>query len=245
VRIDTNGDGVLETVAVPVTSSGKAFAITDAAPVPYRAVVDINKCNDCHKQLSLHGENRAGNAELCATCHNPNATDIARRVAGSNCQSVTGTLDDQTIDFKVMVHAIHAGADAGYKVCGYGNTGYDFSYVRYPGRLNNCEGCHLPGTYYPPDSTVALATTFDAGDRATPLGDVATTPATAVCSVCHTSQDARNHMLSSAAGGSVTAVKDAASRTPGTPPETCAACHGPGKDADVKKVHGVAEFNYN
>jgi hypothetical protein len=52
-------------------------------------------------------------------------------------------------------------------------------------------------------------------------------------------------MLSSAAGGSVTAVKDAASRTPGTPPETCAACHGPGKDADVKKVHGVAEFNYN
>ena len=245
VRIDTNGDGVLETVAVPVTSSGKAFAITDTTPVPYRAVVDINKCNDCHKQLSLHGENRAGNAELCATCHNPNATDIARRVANSNCQAVTGTLDDQTIDFKVMVHAIHAGAKAGYKVCGYGNTGYDFSYVRYPGRLNNCEGCHLPGTYYPPDSTVALATTFDAGDRSTPLGDVATTPATAVCSVCHTSQDARNHMLSAGPGGSVTAVKDAASRTPGTPPETCATCHGPGKDADVKKVHGVAEFNYN
>jgi OmcA/MtrC family decaheme c-type cytochrome len=245
VRIDTNGDGVLETVAVPVTSSGKAFAITDAAPVPYRTVVDINKCNDCHKQLSLHGANRTGNAELCATCHNPNATDIARRVANSSCESVTGTLDDQTIDFKVMVHAIHAGAIAGYKVCGYGNTGYDFSHVRYPGRLNNCEGCHLPDTYYPPDSTVALATTFDAGDRSTPLGDVATTPATAVCSVCHTSQDARNHMLSSAAGGSVTAVKDAASRTPATAPESCATCHGPGKDADVKKVHGVAEFNYN
>ena len=92
---------------------------------------------------------------------------------------------------------------------------------------------------------VALATPFDVGDRSTPLGDVATTPATAVCSVCHTSQDARNHMLSSAAGGSVTAVKDAASRTPGAPVEGCAACHGPGRDADVKKVHGVAEFNYN
>jgi hypothetical protein len=52
-------------------------------------------------------------------------------------------------------------------------------------------------------------------------------------------------MLSSGPGGSRTAVKDAASRTPGTPPETCAACHGPGRDADVKKVHGVAEFNYN
>jgi OmcA/MtrC family decaheme c-type cytochrome len=250
VRIDTNGDGVLETVAVPVVASGKTFAITDAAPVSYRQVVDIAKCNDCHKQLSLHGENRSGNAELCATCHNPNATDIARRVAGSNCQAVTGTLDDQTIDFKVMVHAIHAGAIAGYKVCGYGNTGYDFSYVRYPGKLNNCEGCHKADTYYPPDSAVALATTFDAApasspDRATPLGDIATTPATAVCSTCHTSQAARNHMISTAAGGSVSAIKDAASRTPSTPPEGCATCHGPGREADVKKVHGVAEFNYN
>lgn len=245
VRIDTNRDGVLETVAVPVTASGLTFAITDAAPQPRREVVDIARCNDCHKQLSLHGNNRTGNAELCAACHNPDATDINRRVAGSNCETVTGTLDDQTIDFKVMVHAIHAGAIAGYKVCGFGNTGYDFSYVKYPGRLENCEGCHLPDTYYPPEPGAALATTLDAGDRSTPLGDVATTPATAVCSVCHTSQDARNHMLSSAAGGSVTAVKDAASRTPSTPPETCATCHGPGGEADVKKVHGVAEFTHN
>ena len=82
VRLDTNGDGVLETVAVPVVASGKTFAITDATPVAYRQVVDIDKCNDCHKQLSLHGENRTGNAELCATCHNPNATDINRRRRG-------------------------------------------------------------------------------------------------------------------------------------------------------------------
>ena len=63
-------------------------------------------------------------------------------------------------------------------------------------------------------STVALATTIDAApassaDRSTPLGDIATTPATAVCSTCHTSEAARNHMLSTVAGGSVTAVKDA------------------------------------
>jgi OmcA/MtrC family decaheme c-type cytochrome len=230
---------------VPESASGKPFAITDSTAVPRRSVVDIAKCNDCHKQLSLHGNNRTGNTELCAACHNPNATDIARRVAGSSCETVTGTLDDQTIDFKVMVHAIHAGAEAGYKVCGFGNTGYDFSYVKYPGRLENCEGCHLPDTYYPPAPGAALATTFDAGDRSTPLGDVATTPATAVCSVCHASQDARNHMLAAAAGGSVTAVKDAASRTPSTPPETCATCHGPGGEADVKKVHGVAEFTHN
>jgi OmcA/MtrC family decaheme c-type cytochrome len=250
VLIDADGDGELELTAVPVVASGKTFAITDATPVDYRAIVDIEKCNDCHKQLSLHGENRSGNVELCAACHNPNATDINRRVAGSNCESVTGTLDDQSIDFKVMVHAIHAGSLAGFKVCGFGNTGYDFSDVVYPGKLNNCEGCHLPDTYYPPDASEAFATTFDAApatnpDRSTPLGDVATTPTTAVCSTCHSSVAARNHMLSSSAGGSATAVKAADSTTPSTPVESCALCHGPGKAADVKAVHGVGEFKYN
>jgi OmcA/MtrC family decaheme c-type cytochrome len=212
--------------------------------------VDNEKCNDCHKRLSLHGESRSGNAVLCAICHNPNATDINRRVAGSACETVTGTLDDQTIDLKVMVHAIHAGAIAGYKVCGYNSTGYDFSHVVYPGKLNNCEGCHLPDTYYPPDATMALATTTDAApatipDRASPLGDIATTPGTAVCSTCHTSQASLNHMTSGSAGGSVTAVKDASSQTPGAPAEGCRTCHGPGQAADVKVVHGVAEFQFN
>jgi OmcA/MtrC family decaheme c-type cytochrome len=248
VLLDNNGDGVPETVSVPVVSAGLAFAITDATPVAYREVVDITKCNDCHKQLSLHGSNRTGNPELCATCHNPNATDVNRRVAGSSCETVTGTLDDQTIDFKVMVHAIHAGSIADYKVCGNSNSGHDFSHVKYPGHLNNCEGCHLPGTYYPPDATTAIATTFDAvpasnPDRSTPLGDVATTPATAVCSTCHRSESARTHFQLN--GGSFDAVKAADSSTPGAPIELCATCHGPGRSADVKVQHGVDQFQFN
>ncbi len=241
--VDVDGNGTRE--RIPVDSAGKAFAITDPRPVPYRAVVDIARCNDCHKQLTLHGDSRTGSPELCASCHNPNATDIARRVAGSNCESVTGTLDDQTIDFKVMVHAIHAGSLAGYKVCGYNNTGYDFSHVRYPGKLNNCEGCHLPDTYYPPDPATVLATTVDAApaaspDRSTPLGDVAITPTTAVCSSCHKSESGRLHMQLS--GGSFDALKAADSSTPAAPLETCAICHGPGRSADVKVLHRVGQF---
>jgi len=240
--VDVDGNGTRD--RIPVDSAGKAFSITDAAPVPYRQVVDITKCNDCHKQLTLHGESRTGNAELCATCHNPNATDINRRVAGSSCEAVTGTLDDQSIDFKFMVHAIHAGAIANYKVCGYNNTGYDFSEVTYPGKLNNCEGCHLPDTYYPPDAATALATTFDAApDRATPLGDRAVSPASVVCSTCHTSGSSRVHMELN--GGSFDAIKGADSTTPGAPLETCATCHGPGRSADVKTVHGIGQFNFN
>jgi OmcA/MtrC family decaheme c-type cytochrome len=241
--VDVNGDGTLE--RLPVTSVGKSFAITDASPVPYRQIVDIAKCNDCHQELTLHGNSRTGNTELCATCHNPNATDISRRVAGSNCEIVTGTLDDQTIDLKVMIHAIHAGElGGGFKVCGFSNTGYDFTAVKYPGKLENCEGCHLPGTYYPPDATMALATTIDAGaDRSTPVGDVAITPATAACSSCHSSDTARQHMLLN--GGSFDAIKAADSTTPAAPIETCGNCHGEGKAADVKVEHGVGEFRYN
>jgi OmcA/MtrC family decaheme c-type cytochrome len=244
--VDIDGNGTRD--RIPVASAGLAFAITDGAPVAYREVVDISKCNDCHKQLSLHGESRTGNPELCATCHNPNATDINRRVAGSNCETVTGTLDDQTIDFKVMVHAIHSGSIAAYKVCGYNNTGYDFSHVTYPGKLNNCEGCHLPGTYYPPDAGTALATTIDAApaanpDRSTPLGDTAISPATAVCSTCHRSDSGRIHMELN--GGSFNAVKAADGTIPGAPLETCGTCHGPGRSADVKTLHGIGQFNSN
>ena len=201
--VDVDGNGTRE--RIPVASAGKAFAITDAAPVPYRQVVDIAKCNDCHKQLTLHGDSRTGNAELCATCHNPNATDINRRVAGSSCETVTGTLDDQSIDFKFMVHAIHAGAIANYKVCGYNNTGYDFSHVTYPGQAEQLRGL-------PPARTRttrrmrrrrsrrrSMRRRRANPDRSTPLGDTAMSPATTVCSTCHTSGAARNHMLNAAA----------------------------------------------
>jgi OmcA/MtrC family decaheme c-type cytochrome len=110
--------------------------------------------------------------------------------------------------------------------------------------LENCEGCHLPGTYYPPDASQALATTIDAGaDRSTPAGDVAITPASAACSSCHSSDTARQHMQLN--GGSFDAVKAADSTTPGAPIETCVACHGEGKAVDVEAVHGVDQFRYN
>jgi OmcA/MtrC family decaheme c-type cytochrome len=234
--VDVDGNGTPD--PVPVRAAQMAFAITDAAPVAYRPIVDIARCDSCHKQLALHGNNRVDNVELCAACHNPNATDINRRVAGSSCEAVTGTLNDQAIDLKYMIHAIHAGPVGAYKVCGFGNTGFDFSDVDYPGKLGNCEGCHLPGTYDPPGVSAAFATTFDAGpDRATPLGDTATTPSTSACSACHNDASAVQHMQFN--NGSFNAIKDASSETPGVPPETCGACHGAGKPVDVKVVHNI------
>jgi len=244
--------GVL--TSLQVTSVGIPFAITDAAPVDRRKVVDINKCNDCHKTLSLHGSNRTGNTELCSTCHNPNATDINRRVAGSACVLNAGA-DDQTIDFKRMIHAIHGSGDDGsgrvgdpFVVCGFSGA-FTFE-IGYPGRLKNCEGCHLKETstraptYYPVDPAKVLATTMDAGaDRSTLTDDVAISPNTSVCSACHTSSLAAEHMRQN--GGDFAAGKSDTGALISSGVETCALCHGSGRSADVKVMHEVGTFQFN
>jgi OmcA/MtrC family decaheme c-type cytochrome len=231
-------EGVLTTLAV--TANGLDFAITDTSPVARRDVVDIDKCNDCHKNLSLHGNNRTGNTELCSTCHNPNATDIQRRVAGSDCDLALGT-DDGPIDLKRMVHMIHAGAIG---LCGFGNSAHSYFGVVYPGHLNNCEGCHLAGTYYPVDPAAVMATTIDAGlDRSSLIDDVAISPNTAVCSSCHLDSLAAEHMKQN--GGNFLAGKDETGALISSGVETCALCHGPGRTADVAVIHGVGEFDFN
>ncbi len=223
----------VETLGVPGVT--RAFAITDSAPVPRRNVVSLERCNDCHQKLSLHGNNRTDNTELCATCHNPNATDVNRRVAGSACVAALGA-DDAPIDLKYMIHALHAGARANYSVCGFGNEPHDYSAVRYPGKLDNCLGCHRDDTYYPANDPNRLATSFDAGpDRRTAADDIAVSPATTACFGCHSGSLATAHMRQN--GGSFEIRKNADGSTAVGPIETCILCHGPGRIADVRTVH--------
>jgi len=143
---------------IPVKNVVEYVGVDGASVHARRVVVDVDKCDDCHKLLTLHGNNRTDNPQVCVICHNPNATDAAKRVPVANpqdppvdCINVLGD-DDAPIDFKRMIHAIHASGETGvaYNVCGYGSSAHTFS-VEYPGHLNNCEGCHEPGTYYPVD----------------------------------------------------------------------------------------------
>jgi len=230
-------DGTPTSIAVtnPVFYSG----ITDLPAVPRRNAVAIEKCDDCHNQLSMHGNNRTDNVEVCVTCHNPNATDINRR--GVPCTDTLGT-DDATIDMKVMIHALHGYSKTldAYEVCGYGNFPHTFDFT-YPGRLNNCEGCHIPDGYYPVQPGAILATTIDAGaDATTPTDDVAVSPNSAVCSACHNTALAKQHMTSN--GGDFAAAKAPDSSLISSGIESCVVCHGPGRVSDVKEVHGVDTF---
>ncbi len=238
---DLDGDGVIggRNDRVAVTNAIEYFGIDGAAATPRRNAVLIEKCDDCHKQLSLHGNNRTDKPEVCAVCHNPNATDIGQRVAGTACVDELGA-DDQTIDLKNMIHGIHAGTVG---VCGFRNSAHPYFDVVYPGRLNNCEGCHVAGSYYPVEPGEILGTTVDANDPSTPTDDVVVSPNTSVCSTCHTSTLAAEHMKQN--GGDFAATKAADSTLISSGVETCALCHGPGRSADVAVVHGVGEFDFN
>jgi OmcA/MtrC family decaheme c-type cytochrome len=148
---------------------------------------------------------------------------------------------------KFMIHALHASGevDTPYEVCGYNNSSHVYDFV-YPGHLNNCEGCHIKGddTFYPVEPTTVLGTTIDVGaDPADPSDDVAISPNTAVCSACHVSALAAQHMTQN--GGDFAAGKAADSSLVSASVETCGLCHGPGRTADVKAVHGVDEFEFN
>jgi OmcA/MtrC family decaheme c-type cytochrome len=108
----------------------------DAAPVTetWAAVTNVEQsCNKCHNPLSAHGGSRQ-DVKLCVTCHQPQTVDPD-----------TGN----TVDFKVMVHKIHRGAElpsvedgTPYVIIGNQQSVHDFSTVEFPQDIRNCTTCH-------------------------------------------------------------------------------------------------------
>ncbi len=248
VDIDGDGEaGFSERIAV---KNGIAYqGIDGAAVVKRRNAIAIERCDQCHNQLTIHGNNRTDEPEVCVQCHNPNATDINRR--NPPCSDDLGT-DDVPIDFKRMIHRIHASGATGepFEVCGFGNRKHVYD-VTYPGHIRNCEGCHeAPDPdeerfpYHPVEAGTILGTTISAGaDLASPTDDVVISPNSSVCSSCHVSDLAKLHMEQN--GGNFAATKNPDGTLNPADVESCALCHGPGRSADVKEVHGVGDFQFN
>jgi OmcA/MtrC family decaheme c-type cytochrome len=193
---------------LPVKNPTMEFAINDSSVQARRVVVDDAKCVACHDVLSLHGSNRNGVIQVCTTCHNSANSDVGRRPADPT--TTADLQSEQSIDFKVMIHRIHAGRDttAGkIVVYGYGNSEHVFAGEYPPGTpLNNCEVCHNPGTYQTDLVAGILGTTVDSGVAADHTDDINISPATAVCSTCHDSPVPIQHMKSM--GGSFNAFQD-------------------------------------
>jgi hypothetical protein len=188
----------------------EGFAVTDTLPVGRRMVVDDAKCESCHANLSLHGDNRNDGNTYCQTCHRPAATDAVVRPEGTG--------PNESIHFKYMIHKIHRGEELenGYLVYGYRSSLHDFGHVEYPGDLRNCEKCHVDDSYTLPLPDGVLETPESATSILEPLMPVAS-----ACLSCHDSDSAAVHA-------------DANSTDLG---ESCDTCHGTGSTYSVERVH--------
>jgi len=170
------------------TSTGAATAAVKAT-----SFVSIAKCNACHKNLSLHGGSRQGSVELCASCHNTDATWGSwyrpDPITGVPAGPVEGT-----VDFKVMVHEIHNG-----KLWLNGLEG-----ASYPQSIANCFACHVmspDAAFAPMAGSNGTTTKIDPANAA---NNLRTTTWFATCGSCHTAGDAMAHMRGFGGGTGMT-----------------------------------------
>jgi OmcA/MtrC family decaheme c-type cytochrome len=226
---------------LPVANAFQYFSIDESAgtPAPRRAVVALARCLSCHATLSLHGNNRTDSIEGCVTCHNPRNTDRDTRAVAMTAP--TDGKIEESLDFKTMIHGIHAAGvrERPLQLVGFQGRStyvYDEDEVQYPGRLADCTACHSGPSYALPLARSVLGTSVDTGTSAIdPADDTVVSPATAVCSSCHDDAVARSHMVNN--GGDFATSQSALDD--GSVVEQCEVCHRAGSIAALDVVHGL------
>jgi len=196
----------------------------DGSPVqPRHQVAQIANCNQCHYDLSFHGDNR-NDVEMCILCHNPSNTDIAQRSSATD--PAERTKPPQGINFNLLIHRIHTGrnlVDFGktFTVIGRNGSVNDFTKVRYPamspqgspGDTRSCAKCHINGSQ---------STSLGLNDVLDPQGFInPVKPNSSACIGCHVTAAASSHALANTT----------------TIGESCTVCHSSGAAFSVDKVH--------
>jgi Outer membrane cytochrome MtrC/MtrF-like, domains II/IV len=121
------------------------FLYGPATSVDKRELVTQANCTSCHETLAFHGGNRT-RVENCLLCHTAGSED-------KNDPAVEGGTPDVSVEFKVMIHKIHSGANLGsvlgvttktdgtrdygatpkpYRIVGFRNSVHDFSDIQLP-----------------------------------------------------------------------------------------------------------------
>lgn len=247
-----------------------------------RKVVDAEKCANCHEWFEGHGGQRVKDPQVCVVCHVPGLATSGRTLSDSamtttaftasqlamlnewgvirNQLNASQQLPVTTNNLKEMIHGIHAGRE---RVTPFQDARgdrialLDFRRMDFPGKLNNCETCHVSAnsstqkTYntVPANTLVSVFESVDADYAAAKAAnnntatatmasnslrlpnatDVITTPFAGACVSCHDGSSAKNHIKLN--GGVVNGLR---SEQGG---ESCAVCHGAGAEFDTAVVH--------
>ena len=145
----------------PASITNGVFDVVPAGgtPVSVMPISQTSGCNNCHGQLNAHGGTRT-DVRLCVRCH---TAELADPDTGMN------------LDFRTLIHKIHRGrtlpsvvAGGSLRVVGFNGAVTDWSHLRYPQDLRNCNACHNEGATDAPDAS-----------------RWATQPSHAVCTSCH------------------------------------------------------------
>ena len=219
--------------------------VTATGSTARRTVVDNARCNRCHNQLGVEPSFHSGarnNGGGCALggCHNE--TKSTGHTGEANTYG-----GGWALSAKSMIHAIH-GASKRTQYFNYEATPKNqkgFGTIGYPGVLNNCEQCHVPGSYnfeLQANATASnnlLWTTDANGDMRNPnnvkpigqspwitilgkgqidyRGDpLVSSPVTSACFGCHDSMTAVAHFQNNG-GILLQSVSSITGATPGTP----------------------------
>ncbi|MEQ8763702.1 MAG: hypothetical protein RL885_07240 [Planctomycetota bacterium] len=201
---------------VPVHNGHIAFVGGDGEVEPRQVITSGETCAGCHGYITFHGGGRGG-FDTCIVCHGAaGGEDLAPYESQSDEHRTPGV----TIDFRTMLHSIHHGAElfdpTSYEVVGFGNNPHTYEEVHFPsfplgtGDCRSCHGAENTAWTEPSDRNHP----FEPG---TPVLDW-----TSVCTTCHNSPSAKAH---------------ATVQTSPDGNESCAVCHGPGKEQSVEVVH--------
>ncbi|WP_076408541.1 OmcA/MtrC family decaheme c-type cytochrome [Shewanella sp. UCD-KL12] len=194
---------------VNIKSSHQFFNQTALSAEGRRVVVTNETCGTCHgdQALNYHGSRNDLEGQ-CQLCHNPFML----------ADSTSANPSLATADYKHMIHGLHSAQREGYED------------LNYPGQIGNCAQCHTSSE----SGVLTVALPLNTGVQPLALDDGSYTSATAaICSDCHSSDSAQNHMTQQ--GAVFMGSKEDA--TAGT--ESCATCHGQGASSDVLAVHPI------
>ena len=202
------------------------FSVDGSAIAPRRTVIALANCNNCHVQLSLHG-NLRNQTGYCVLCHNPSNTDASTRATATVI--AYRSQPAQGINFNLLVHRLHDGVNAAadgtknpYIVVGYGGSTNDFSGTLFPAMspagaatyMQDCSLCHVNSSEQ--TLPIGLNPVVDPQGWINPSQAVAS-----ACSGCHVSQAEGSHFL---------ANTDSLG-------ESCTVCHAAGAQYAVDAVH--------